>query len=219
MDNNYTHILFILDNSASMSGLREDAINGFNEFVKEQQKLDGKCRLDTLRFSTPDSLEYINEHEDINDVEEISGDVYTADGWSTALLDAIGKGIDDLGEKLREMPKSDRPSKVMINIFTDGLENSSQKFNATRIKQMIDHQEEVYDWEFVFLAADLDAAEYGRNVLGLGNVANTEKSSKGILDTFTTMNEVSSAYRTRGVAVNAQSTYDDVKNRSEEDED
>ncbi len=42
---------------------------------------------------------------------------------STALLDAIGQTIDDLGMRLAAMAENARPAQVIVAILTDGLEN------------------------------------------------------------------------------------------------
>ncbi len=44
---------------------------------------------------------------------------------STALLDAIGRTVTELGTALAAMPEEERPCKVIVIIMTDGLENAS----------------------------------------------------------------------------------------------
>ena len=45
MTNHLTEIIFILDKSTSMGFLKEQAIDGFNSFLKEQQSLGEKANL------------------------------------------------------------------------------------------------------------------------------------------------------------------------------
>jgi len=42
-------------------------------------------------------------------------------------------------------------------IVTDGLENASKEFTRDQVKQMIQHQEEHYNWQFTYLGANQDA--------------------------------------------------------------
>jgi hypothetical protein len=80
----------------------------------------------------------------------------------TALLDAVGRAINETGERLARMPEEDRPGLVIFVVMTDGEENSSKEFSKARIKEMIQHQQEVYNWHFTFLGANQDAfAEAG----------------------------------------------------------
>jgi hypothetical protein len=75
----------------------------------------------------------------------------------TALLDAMGRTIDDLGRTLAALPENERPGKVLIVTMTDGLENQSKTYNLQQIADLIQRQREVYKWEFQFLAANQDA--------------------------------------------------------------
>lgn len=49
------------------------------------------------------------------------------------------------------MPKNDRPGKVVFVITTDGMENASREFTYEKVKELIQHQQEKYNWEFIFL--------------------------------------------------------------------
>ena len=80
----------------------------------------------------------------------------------TALLDAVGRAINETGERLAKMDETDRPGLVVFVVMTDGEENSSKEFSKDQVKQMITHQQEKYGWHFTFLGANQDAfAEAG----------------------------------------------------------
>jgi hypothetical protein len=81
----------------------------------------------------------------------------------TALLDAVGRGISETGERLRKMKKKDRPGLVVFVIVTDGHENSSQEYTRDKIREMIKHQREKYNWQFIFLGADDSAFDEARS--------------------------------------------------------
>lgn len=81
---------------------------------------------------------------------------------STPLLDAIAFAIISNGVRFEAMPEGERPQRVVVVIITDGEENSSVSFSRyergyERIAEMIQHQKDVYNWTFVFLAANQDA--------------------------------------------------------------
>lgn len=75
----------------------------------------------------------------------------------TALLDAMGNLINKMGKRYARMEEKDRPDKVIMVIMTDGLENSSIKFNNQQIADMVKHQEDVYNWDIIYLGANQDA--------------------------------------------------------------
>src|SRR5207244_2961837 len=82
----------------------------------------------------------------------------------TALLDAIGDSIDRTGARLRKLAERDRPSKVVVVILTDGLENASRAYSREHVFGMIQHQREKCSWEFVFLGANQDAIQEAANM-------------------------------------------------------
>jgi len=55
------------------------------------------------------------------------------------------------------LPEAERPNQVLFVILTDGFENASREFNALKINEMITHQRNVYQWEFMFIGANQDA--------------------------------------------------------------
>jgi len=76
---------------------------------------------------------------------------------STALLDAQGRTIVELGRELAALPEHERPSKVIMVTLTDGLENASKQYHLQQIGEMIREQRDKYSWDFVFLGANQDA--------------------------------------------------------------
>ena len=154
MNKNYTEIAFILDRSGSMESCREAAMNGFNLFLHKQQQTEGLAKL-TLVLFDDEYLVPINALP-VAEVIALNHDTYLPRG-STALLDAIGRTIDDLGARLAAMPEKDRPGQVIVTILTDGLENSSQTYTWQQIARAIKQQTEQYRWTFLFLGANQDA--------------------------------------------------------------
>ena len=159
MNQNLTEIVFILDRSGSMSGLENDTIGGFNGFVKKQAEL-GQTNLTTVLFD--DRYEILHNGIDAKNAV-LTGKTYFTRG-STALLDAVGKTINDVGMRLSGMPEAERPGNVIFVITTDGQENASSEFSYGEIKRMITHQTEKYGWEFIFMGANIDVAEEGENL-------------------------------------------------------
>ena len=154
MNKKLAEIAFILDRSGSMATVTEAAITGFNEFLKGQQKTEGQARLTLVLFDD----EYLVPLESIPVQEAVPLDTTTyVPRASTALLDAIGTTIDNLGSRLAAMPESERPGQVIVAIFTDGLENASVKFTWQDISLRILEQTNTYKWQFLFLGANQDA--------------------------------------------------------------
>lgn len=150
----HTEILFILDRSGSMEAMRHAAIDGFNRFLADQQAAPDSARLSLLLFD--DRLELPLESVPLAEILPINEDGFVPRG-STALLDAVGTGIDELGRRLAAMPEAQRPTSICVAILTDGEENSSRRYTWAQVADRIAHQQEKYGWEFFFLGAGPDA--------------------------------------------------------------
>ena len=80
----------------------------------------------------------------------------------TALLDAVGGAIHHIGNVHKYARKEDVPEKTLFIITTDGYENASRRYDYGKVRKMIERQKEKYGWEFLFLGANIDAAEAKR---------------------------------------------------------
>lgn len=154
MNTNLTEIAYILDRSGSMQSMVEPAIAGFNQFLEDQRQATGQAHLTLVLFDN----EYLVpcRRIPIEEAVELDSTTYVPRG-TTALLDAIGRTIVELGKKLAATPEEQRPGQVIVAIFTDGYENASRQFDLHQINDLITHQREKYNWQFLFLAANQDA--------------------------------------------------------------
>jgi uncharacterized protein YegL len=166
MNENLTEIAAILDRSGSMHNLTNDTVGGFNSFLKEQQEAPGEALLTTALFNNTYAL--LHDRADIKNIKAITNKDYIAQG-STALLDALGKAISQIGAKLHNTPEHERPGKVIFFIITDGEENASVEYTHDMIKEMVERQKNVYNWEFIFMGANIDSFSVGEK---LGIAAN-----------------------------------------------
>ena len=160
---NHDLIVAVIDKSGSMHAKASDAIGGFNKFLDDQRALPGRTAEMTLLFFDT-VVQVVHEHMAIEEVPPLDADTYRP-GGNTALLDAVGKAVDDAGRYMEGLAESERPEKVVVAILTDGEENSSKVFSKEQVAEKIAHQTEVYGWGFVFLAADEKQWAEGR---GLG---------------------------------------------------
>jgi uncharacterized protein YegL len=177
MNKNLTEIIFLLDRSGSMAGLESDTVGGFNAFVKKQSELAGETVLTTVLFD--DEYEVLWNGIDARHAK-LTEDEYFVRG-TTALLDAVGKTILDVGCRLAKTSEDRKPGKIIFVITTDGMENASREFTYGKVKELIQHQQEKYSWEFIFMGANIDVANEAENLgINLDNSFNFEASEKGI---------------------------------------
>jgi len=193
-DQNLTEIICVIDRSGSMGSIRHDAIGGFNTFLEDQKKVTvDKCLLTYTQFDN--EYEVVHESKPIEDVPPLDESTYEPRG-STALLDAIGRTIDDAGKRFAAMPEEKRPGAVVFVILTDGHENASRKYAHEKIMNMIQTQRDAYNWQFIFLAAGQDAIAAGTSLgIGAAFAANFAHSAKGVHDAYNVVSSNVSNYR------------------------
>jgi hypothetical protein len=166
MRDDLSDITIVVDRSGSMASVKDDAEGGINTFIAEQAKAPGDAVLTLVQFDT----EYEFVHRAVP-VKEVPAYQLVPRGM-TALLDAVGRGIGETGERLAKMGEAERPGLVAFVIVTDGHENSSREFTLEKVHELITHQREKYNWQFTFLGADDSAFDQGHAMgLGAGDIA------------------------------------------------
>ena len=190
---NFTSINVIVDASGSMQHLTHDTIGSFNSFLAEQKVVPGEAALTLCTFNTDYRL--VHDFVQLAGVPNLNAKVYHPEG-GTALLDAMGTTMDSVGRKLAAMPEEERPSKVIFLVITDGHENSSRRFSAQQIKDMVQHQKDVYSWEFVFMGANIDAIAAGTDLgISMQNTMNYVPSAAGTADLYKSISSNMTSYR------------------------
>lgn len=160
-----------------MGGLETDTIGGFNAFVDNQSQFQGETIVTTVLFD--DRYEVLYNGVRASQAKLTEREYYVR--GATALLDAVGKTILDVGHRLSKKKECERPGKVIFVITTDGLENSSREFTFDQVRNLIKHQREKYSWEFIFLGANIDSAKEADNIgISADSAYNFEASKEGV---------------------------------------
>lgn len=131
---------------------------------------------------------------------------YSPEGM-TAMNDGIGTAIDSVGKWLADMPEEERPSKNLIVVMTDGCENASKEYSLKRVKEMIQHQTDVYNWTFVYMGTDVTTVETAEN-LGINMRSYGSRASKDTYSNYSNISNATTAYRTAKNFAMAEATMD-----------
>lgn len=158
-----TEIICITDRSGSMDAIQHDADGGFNSFIEAQKAVEGEARVTHIWFDTEYELLY--RALPIANVPPMK----LQPRGGTALLDAIGRTLNEQGKRIKEEGWADL---VIVCVLTDGGENSSREFTRERVQEMVKHAE-ANGWRFVFLAANQDAFAAARSLGSIGTLAKT----------------------------------------------
>ena len=145
--------------------------------ITKQKKGEGEAIVSTVLFD--DQAEVLHDRIDIDKIELMNDQQYYVRGC-TALLDAVGGAIHHIGNVHKYAREEDRPEKTLFIITTDGMENSSRRYDYDRVKNMVERQKERFGWEFIFLGANIDAVEVaGRFGIKANRAVNYECDSEG----------------------------------------
>ena len=193
-DNGITELVFILDKSGSMSGMEADTIGGFNSMLAEQKKGSGEVLVTTVLFSS--RMEILHDRLPIKEVEPLTEQDYRV-GGSTALYDAIGKTVKHIETVRRYIRRADTPSRTLFVITTDGEENASRSYTRAEVKKTVKAQEEA-GWEFLFLAANIDAFSAAEGIgIKRANAASYSVAEETDL-MYSVVSDAITCYRSRG---------------------
>lgn len=177
-DAGLTAICLVVDRSGSMGSIRDDAQGGINAFLDDQRKATDRRSIRIVQFD-----HYYEVVTPTTPAASVPPYVLRPRGM-TALHDAMGRGLTEFGAELAALPEDERPGRVIVAVMTDGHENGSQEYTADRVKEIINHQRDVYGWQILYLAANQDAIlEASKYDIPAGNsllYANTSRGVRGM---------------------------------------
>jgi Mg-chelatase subunit ChlD len=189
-----SHIVFVLDESSSMSSCWDSTISGYNEYLAGQRTDAERTGIETLvslyKFNGS-QVNCVFDRVDVKSVKPIDKTSYRPSG-GTNLNDAFAGAMMQVNKLLSAKHKSDRES-VIITVLTDGEENSSRTFSSSDVKGMVE-KAEGKSWGFMFLGANINAFHAG-SALGF-NMNNTMQfNAKNIGETINAASAMTSRMR------------------------
>ena len=189
-------IICILDRSGSMSNLAADTIGGYNSFIEQQKSKAGTAEVTTVLFD--DQYEKISDAVDLKQIPELTSAEYFARG-TTALFDATGRTIVETLSRMERDKICPAKRRVLVLIMTDGYENASKEFTKAKVKALVEATQKQYDWNYVFIGANIDAAaEAGGIGINHRHAAQYAPTPRGVHESFARMSEAADEVRERG---------------------
>ena len=155
MKKNLTELVFIVDRSGSMHGLEADTIGGLNSTLQKNRELPGEALVSLVLFDNTSTV--VLDREPLSTVHPLTQKDYQV-GGCTALLDAIGDAVCYHTKVQKILPNDHRAEHVVFVVITDGMENASKRYGYRDVKKLIKKHRKK-GWEFLFLGANIDAAE------------------------------------------------------------
>lgn len=187
------HVTLVVDRSASMRSIKDEAEGGIRLFLKQQAAVDDvRVNVSLYQFDT--------------DYEHVYGPVKVQDApdydlvprANTALYDAIGLAIRDTEKVVAESKK--KPKKIVVVVMTDGEENSSREHTFESVSALI-RDKKAEGWQLVFLAGQLKSVQFG-HASGLTTTAYDPRKAGQTQVVYATASTATANYlggQTRGV--------------------
>ncbi len=183
--------LIIVDESGSMSSLRDATLSGVNEtinsisgaqneFADTQEHFLTLVTFDSNGYSEP--VRTLYNRRPIAEVEDFKN--YNPSGC-TPLYDAMGQSINELYNYI----KDDEDASAVVTVLTDGYENSSQEWSGPALKALIEKLTQE-GWSFSYMGSEHDVKqvsfnlsinnviEFSHDVAGVGSTWDRESSAK-----------------------------------------
>ena len=174
--------------------------------IEKQKTEEGEVIISTVLFDH--ETEVLHDRVPLDKIRPITEKEYFVRG-STALLDAVGGAIHHIGNVHKYARPEDVPEKTLFIITTDGMENSSTRYNYDRVKKMVERQKEKYHWEFIFLGANIDAVEVaGRFGVDKSRAVTYECDSAGTKLNYQVMGRMVSCARVAKSAMAMEEAFD-----------
>ena len=165
--------LIIIDESGSMSCIRQQAMDSVNETIQTirtaQERNENQEHFVTL-VTFNDTATIVNDCAPINEIKELTAESYRPD-CCTALYDAMGLSLNALQKKVS------KEDKVLVTIVTDGYENASKEYNLRTIKALVEELK-AKGWVFAYLGANQDAEEVAFS-MSIDNAMSWESTREG----------------------------------------
>ena len=142
--------LIIVDESGSMSIIRNEALAGLNETIETCQKMqelhpEMEQRITLISFDSNHFKIHLDDEPAMKARKLTTKDYHP--NAATPLYDAIGKGIAKLNAQ------TGVGDNVLVTIITDGEENCSQEYNLKLVKNLIEKQKQ-QGWTFTLIGTD-----------------------------------------------------------------
>ena len=165
--------LIIIDESGSMSCIRQQAMDSVNETIQtiraaQERNVNQEHFVTLVTFN--DTATIVNDCAPINEIKELTAESYRPD-CCTALYDAMGLSLSALRKKVS------KEDKVLVTIVTDGYENASQEYNLRTIKALVEKLK-AKGWVFAYLGANQDAEEVA-GAMSIDNAMRWESTREG----------------------------------------
>lgn len=161
------HVGIALDESGSMAGCKQQTLNGLNEQLQELRKhQDIDTTVTLVTFAGDKDIKVKFSGKPIAEIADLKDEDYNPDG-GTAMYDGVARLLNEFQSKVAD----DENTTYVVMVVSDGEENQSKEYNATKIAEMIQERQKTKRWTINYIGANQDLTKVSKSMhLGTGNV-------------------------------------------------
>lgn len=187
------HFAIILDESGSMSPLRNSAYKATEAIIQAVQS-GASTFGQTATVSLYTFNNYVHTHFNMRTVEKVPSVFSYNPSGGTALFDAVGQAIDDFTKSL---DANDPNASFVVIAVTDGGENCSHSYDARKIINRMQEVQKTDRYTITFQTPVGMGREFAR-IFGIptGNIREWEQTERGVEEVRTTTLAATNSYFT-----------------------
>ena len=208
-------IFCLIDKSSSMTSFRYDAIDGFNEFLREQKEIQDSANLTLCLFDKEWSVAI--ERMNLKDIPELTKKTYKL-GRGTSLYDSIAKTIGYATVVVEKYQEEALP-KVVVMVLTDGEDSTSSAATEKDVADFVADCSQL-GWEFFFLTTSRKAFDMSASMgFAPENTHLFNNDKKGMMNSFMSMSQILKDMKVKGeLSLSDEDEIIDADNETEQEE-
>lgn len=191
MKTDQVYNLIILDESGSMSSIKNATISGFNEVVQTikgiEKKFPEQEHFISLVSFNGLGIKTLLDKQPAASLALIDQKIYQPDSM-TPLFDAIGLSV----LKLKNQVTGIENANVLVTILTDGEENASKEFNHTQVNNIIKDLKNA-GWTFTYIGANHNVERVAHSI-SITNTLNFVSNDEDVKTMFSKDNSSRQRY-------------------------
>jgi len=180
-------IVCLLDRSSSMVRTKHQAIEGFNDFLKEQNDNGCSANFSLILFDLEWKLVY--DRIALDKVPELTKYNYQL-GRGTSLYDSIALTISHTRENIKTKYTDSQIPKFIIMVLTDGEDSTSIEYDPAVIAEMVRNITDEEGWEFYFLTTSREAYASSETMGFQPTNTHFFKGPNGMTESLSTMSQI-----------------------------
>lgn len=159
----------LIDDSASMQAILEESIIGINNQIKHIREVGLRNPEDEVLVSLyffNHTLRKVYQNKEARFLNDLNILDFKPEGMS-AFYDALGMCILDLKRFTTDFVAESEWNVVVI-IFSDGIDNASNKFSIDELNDTIRELNETNQWSFIFIGTGLKSKQVAESLAIVG---------------------------------------------------